>query len=211
MIPGRSVTSRVLAVLEAFTDRRPCLTLSEIARQAGLPTPTAHRLVGELGRASRSAVHRVDLLEVRQVGLGQDAPPLLGVVAVQPDDQRVRDLIAPALQQRERLDDAVGHLVTRRDAAEDVDEHTAHVRVGQDDLQPVRHHFGGRTAADVEEVRRLDLVPVNGELLARVRHYVERRHDQARAVADDADLTVELDVVEILLLGPGLERVGRRG
>jgi DNA-binding IclR family transcriptional regulator len=44
--PGRSVTSRVLAVLEAFTERRPTLTLSEIARRSGLPTPTAHRLVG---------------------------------------------------------------------------------------------------------------------------------------------------------------------
>jgi hypothetical protein len=52
------------------------------------------------------------------------------------------------------------------------------------------------------------------ELLARVGDHVQGGHDQARAVADDADLAVELDVVEVLGLGPGLERVvllgGRR-
>ena len=46
------------------------------------------------------------------------------------------------------------------------------------------------------------------ELLAGVRDDVEGRHDQAGAVADDADLAVELDVVEVLLLGLGLQRVG---
>ena len=46
------------------------------------------------------------------------------------------------------------------------------------------------------------------ELLAGVGDDVERRHDQAGAVADDADLAVELDVVEVLLLG-ALPRAGR--
>lgn len=39
---------------------------------------------------------------------------------------------------------------------------------------------------------------------------VEGAHDETRAVADDADLTVELDVVEVLRLGGGLERVRGR-
>ena len=70
--------------------------------------------------------------------------------------------------------------------------------------QPVGHHLGRRAAADVEEVGRLDAA----ELLAGVGDDVEGAHDQAGAVADDADLAVELDVVEVLLLGLGLERVG---
>ena len=114
-----------------------------------------------------------------------------------------------SLEQRERLDDAVGDLVAGGDAAEDVDEHALHRRVGEHDLQTVGHHRGARAAADVEEVGRLDAaVP-----LARVRDHVERRHDQAGAVADDADLAVELDVVEVLLLGrpapAGRPRPGR--
>ncbi len=36
---------------------------------------------------------------------------------------------------------------------------------------------------------------------------VQRRHDEARAVAEDADVAVELDVLDALLLGPALERV----
>jgi DNA-binding IclR family transcriptional regulator len=46
--PRPSVTSRVLAILGAFDEHRPRLTLSEIAQAADLPVSTAHRLVGEL-------------------------------------------------------------------------------------------------------------------------------------------------------------------
>jgi DNA-binding IclR family transcriptional regulator len=45
------VTGRAFGVLEAFTPTSPALTLSEIARRAGLPLTTAHRLVGELRAA----------------------------------------------------------------------------------------------------------------------------------------------------------------
>jgi DNA-binding IclR family transcriptional regulator len=50
------VTSRVLAILAAFDSRHPTLSLSDIARRAGLPLATAHRLVGEL--AGWGALHR---------------------------------------------------------------------------------------------------------------------------------------------------------
>jgi len=43
-----SVTTRVLALLAAFDERTPRLTLSELARAAGLPPSTAHRLLAEL-------------------------------------------------------------------------------------------------------------------------------------------------------------------
>jgi DNA-binding IclR family transcriptional regulator len=47
-MPRPSVTSRVLALLGAFDERRPRLTLSELAQAAGLPVSTAHRLLCEL-------------------------------------------------------------------------------------------------------------------------------------------------------------------
>jgi DNA-binding IclR family transcriptional regulator len=46
--PGASVVSRALALLTAFDADHRRLTLSEMARRADLPTPTAHRLAGEL-------------------------------------------------------------------------------------------------------------------------------------------------------------------
>ncbi|MDR7304291.1 IclR family transcriptional regulator [Haloactinomyces albus] len=48
--PGasRSVTAKVLALLEAFTPDTPEMTLSELARRSGVSLPTAHRRVAEL-------------------------------------------------------------------------------------------------------------------------------------------------------------------
>lgn len=46
--PGQSVTARALALLGAFDVAHPRLSLSELARRAGLPAATAHRLAGEL-------------------------------------------------------------------------------------------------------------------------------------------------------------------
>jgi DNA-binding IclR family transcriptional regulator len=46
--PRASVTARVLAILAAFDEQRPRLTLTEIATAADLPVSTAHRLIGEL-------------------------------------------------------------------------------------------------------------------------------------------------------------------
>jgi DNA-binding IclR family transcriptional regulator len=43
-----SVTSRVLALLGAFDESHPRMTLTELAQRAGLPLSTAHRLVAEL-------------------------------------------------------------------------------------------------------------------------------------------------------------------
>ncbi len=45
---GRSVTSRALSLVAAFDESHRRLGLSELAGRAGLPLPTAHRLVGEL-------------------------------------------------------------------------------------------------------------------------------------------------------------------
>ncbi|MER7798304.1 IclR family transcriptional regulator [Microbacterium sp. NPDC096154] len=45
---GESVAERIVRVLETFDADRSAQTPSDIARRAGLPTSTAHRLVGEL-------------------------------------------------------------------------------------------------------------------------------------------------------------------
>ncbi|MEV4844377.1 IclR family transcriptional regulator [Micromonospora matsumotoense] len=42
------MTSRVLALLDAFSPASPALTLSELARRAGLPLSTVHRRAAEL-------------------------------------------------------------------------------------------------------------------------------------------------------------------
>ncbi|WP_280399767.1 IclR family transcriptional regulator [Nocardia carnea] len=47
-VPGRSVTSKMFAILEVFTGERTEWSLSEIARASGLPTSTVHRLTQEL-------------------------------------------------------------------------------------------------------------------------------------------------------------------
>jgi DNA-binding IclR family transcriptional regulator len=48
VVPDRSVADRLLHVLDAFDERHRRLTLSELARRAGLPLATAHRMVGRL-------------------------------------------------------------------------------------------------------------------------------------------------------------------
>src|SRR3954468_17358469 len=159
---------------------------------------------GELGGAAGSAVHRVHHGHQRVGGLGEDPPTLLHVVAVQPDDQRLAGLVA---ELAERCDDAVGDGVTGGDPTEDVDEDALDGRVGQDDAQPVRHDLGRGATADVEEVGR----PHPAELLAGVGDDVQGAHHQAGTVADDPDLALELDVVEVLGLGRGLQRVGGGG
>lgn len=84
-----SVTSRALALLGAFDPDHRALTLSDLARRAGMPLGTAHRLVGELTRwgalerePSGSYVigrrlWNLGLLAPVQSGLRQAASPFL--------------------------------------------------------------------------------------------------------------------------------------
>ena len=101
-------------------------------------------------------------------------------------------------------DDAVRDLFTLRDAAEDVDEDRPHVRVVVDDLERAGHHVGVGAAADVEEV---------GGLAADLVDDVDGAHGETGAVGDDADVAVEPDVLQPLLvrgllaLVPHLRRV----
>src|SRR4029453_2649758 len=56
--PGATVASRLLSVLAAFDERHRSLTLTELSGRAGIPVPTAHRLVGEL--VAGGALQRLD-------------------------------------------------------------------------------------------------------------------------------------------------------
>jgi DNA-binding IclR family transcriptional regulator len=87
--PGASVTSRALALIGAFDEDHRRLTLTELADRAGLPVPTAHRLVAELanwGALSRTAsgdyvigrrLWDIGLLAPLQAGLVELASPYL--------------------------------------------------------------------------------------------------------------------------------------
>jgi DNA-binding IclR family transcriptional regulator len=87
--PGATVVSRTVALLTAFDETHPRLTLTELARRAGLPVPTAHRLAGELTRLgvlSREPsgeyvigrrLWQVGLLAPAQTGLRDVAAPFL--------------------------------------------------------------------------------------------------------------------------------------
>jgi DNA-binding IclR family transcriptional regulator len=87
--PGRSVTSKVLALLAAFSPESPALTLSELACRAGLSLATAHRRAAELvdwGALERGSDSRyriglrlweVASLAPRGLGLREAALPFL--------------------------------------------------------------------------------------------------------------------------------------
>lgn len=86
---GATVTSRALALLGAFDEHHRALTLTALARRAGLPMSTTHRLVGELtawGALARTrdgdyVVGRrlwdLGLLAPVQTGLREQASPYL--------------------------------------------------------------------------------------------------------------------------------------
>ncbi|MBG0568551.1 IclR family transcriptional regulator [Actinoplanes aureus] len=86
---GVSVTSRALDLLGAFDGEHRSLSLTDLARRAGLPLATAHRLVGELHRWGALArepngdyvigrrLWQLGLLAPVQSGLRQAASPFL--------------------------------------------------------------------------------------------------------------------------------------
>jgi DNA-binding IclR family transcriptional regulator len=87
--PGASVTSRALALVGAFDEEHRRMGLTQLAERAGLPVPTAHRLVGELvdwGALTRTGsgdyvvgrrLWDIGLLAPLQAGLVELASPYL--------------------------------------------------------------------------------------------------------------------------------------
>jgi DNA-binding IclR family transcriptional regulator len=100
-MPGRSVTSKVAAVLDAFTVERPALSLNELASRAGLPLSTTYRLASELVAWGG--------LERRPGGGYRVGPRLWEVGMVVPQATKLRDVVRPFMQD---LHEATYHSVS---------------------------------------------------------------------------------------------------
>jgi DNA-binding IclR family transcriptional regulator len=101
--PGRSVTSKVLAILEAFESSRGALSLTDIAEKSGLPLSTTHRLVNELtdwGFLSREPNGRYQL-GIRLWELAQNT------------GRQLRDAAQPYVQDLFSLTGETAHLAVR--------------------------------------------------------------------------------------------------
>jgi hypothetical protein len=119
---------------------------------------------------------------------------LLGVGAVEADDQLLREVAEPL----GRLDDAVGDLLAAGDAAEDVDEHA--LDVGSLSTSPSDSAIASADAPP----------PTSRKLAARPPFCATTSSvaiTRPGAVAEHPDVAVELDVLDALGLGLGLERV----
>src|SRR5262245_23257607 len=165
-----------------WTSRRVCLP----ARIATSSPPRGRdgplrRLAERLGRRDV------------EPGLFEDSTALGGVRALETHHER--HLQAEVAGCRHH---ALGDQVAAHDAAEDVHQDGADVRVAEDELERLLHLLLVRTPAGVEEVRRTPAA--EGD-------HVESRHREARAVHHAADVAVEPDVREVDLLGRALARV----
>jgi len=101
--PGRTVTSKVLAVIEPFEEQRRSLSLTEISEYSGLPLSTTHRLVGELvewGFLSKGLNGRYQL-GLRLWALAQNT------------GRQLRDAARPFVQDLFAITGEVSHLAVR--------------------------------------------------------------------------------------------------
>src|SRR5215207_7413629 len=110
---------------------------------------SAHEGAHGRARARSCGVCRADGLRGRfvhavaggQTRLGEEAPPFLGVGSGESHDDRHLD--GDSLQ---RFGDALGDDVAARDAAEDIDENGADIRVGGHETERLGDLTGARTA-----------------------------------------------------------------
>ena len=120
----------------------------------------------------------------RQTGIGQDLLAEIDIGAFEADDER--HMQADCAR---RADDALRNHVAAHDTTENIDQHTVHVWVREDDLKGLGHALAGGTAADIEKIGRLAAVQLDE---------IHRRHGEAGAIDHAADIAVELYVVEII-------------
>jgi DNA-binding IclR family transcriptional regulator len=130
---ARSVTAKVLAMLEAFTPASPDLSLSELARRAGISLPTAHRRAAELvrwGALERGADGRY------RIGLR-----LWEVASLAPRGLGLRDVAMPFLEDLYEVTHENVQLAVREGG-----ELVFVERIAGRDAVPVLPRVGGRFA-----------------------------------------------------------------
>lgn len=101
--PARTVTSKSLALLAAFEHPPSAKSLSELAADADLPLPTAHRLVGEL----------VEWGALERDGTGRYRIGLRLWEVAQHGGRLLRDTARPYLQDLFSLTQETSHLAIR--------------------------------------------------------------------------------------------------
>ena len=99
---------------------------------------------------------------------------------------------------RAALHHAGGQRVAAQDAAENIDQHCLHIRIGKQNAECVLDLFGVGAATDIQEIRRT----AAGEL-----DDVHGGHRQAGAVHHAGDVAIELDVVQAELGRFHFERI----
>lgn len=128
---GEPVIDRALSLLGVFTDRRRALTLSEMARQAGMPAATASRFIARL--AAWGALER---LEDGRYVVGVR---LWEVASLSPRGHGVREIALPYLEDL--------HAVTRQHvllAVRDKHEAVLIERLSSQEATEVAYRVGGR-------------------------------------------------------------------
>ena len=177
--PGRSVTSRVLAVLSAFDESHPRLALSEVARRTGMPVATTSRLLAELV-AGKALARRPDGRYEVGRRLWQ-----LGLLA--PVNQELREVALPFLNDVLAATGDVVHMAVREG------HYALYVErvVGRDSV-PVLSRMGSRLPLHATGVGKVLLAEAPPEVLAEIlaqltpltRYTIT---DPERLVADLAD------------------------
>ena len=128
---GEPVIDRALSLLAVFSDRRRALTLSEMARYADMPAPTALRLIARL--VAWGALERLDdgryVVGVR----------LWEVASLSPRGHGVREIALPYL---EDLFEVTRHHVLL--AVRDNEEAVLIERLSSKDATEVAYRVGGR-------------------------------------------------------------------
>jgi DNA-binding IclR family transcriptional regulator len=100
---GRTVTSKALSLLDAFEGGPAALSLSDLARVADIPLPTAHRLVGEL----------VEWGALERDEQGRYCVGLWLWKVAQNAGRQLRDTARPHLQDLHSLTQETAHLAIR--------------------------------------------------------------------------------------------------
>ncbi|MFC6153049.1 IclR family transcriptional regulator [Nocardioides yefusunii] len=106
--PGSSVTQRVLALLYAFSDLHPRLTMSELALIADLPVATTHRLLAQLVEGEALVRHRDGRYSVGR--------RLWQLGALASTETQMREAAAPFLSDLHAATRATIHLAVREGA-----------------------------------------------------------------------------------------------